>query len=53
MQLLQKFIRDTEAAVAIEYSMIGVFMSVMLIGGASAIGNKLNSHFNAMAAGLL
>ena len=52
MKILKKFMRDENGAVAMEYSMIGVLVSVMLISGATIIGNKMAAHLTAMASGL-
>lgn len=52
MSLFKLFIADESGSTGIEYAMIGVFMSVMVIGGATTIGTKMNGHFSAVGSGL-
>ena len=52
MKILKKFMRDKNGAVTMEYSMIGVLVSVMLISGATIIGNKIAAFLTAITYGL-
>jgi pilus assembly protein Flp/PilA len=45
MQSILRFLRDTRGATAIEYSLIGVVVSIALIGGARVMGVNMNSLF--------
>ncbi len=45
MSLLGRFISDERGATSIEYAMIGVFMSILCVAGAGAIGDKLQAQF--------
>lgn len=48
MQLLLNFLGDTDGATAIEYSMIGAVISIVIIGGATVMGTSMNANFIAM-----
>ena len=41
MQTIRRFLEDQSGATAIEYSMIGGLVSIMVITGATAIGTKM------------
>ena len=47
--ILARFMKDESGATAIEYGLIAALISVALITGATTLGNKLNSQFNALA----
>jgi pilus assembly protein Flp/PilA len=49
MQLLLSFLRDTNGATAIEYSMIGAVVSIVIIGGTQVMGTKMNANFSSLA----
>ncbi len=48
-KLVSRFIKDESGATAIEYGLIAALISVALITGASALGNKLNLMFNSLS----
>ncbi|SIQ77621.1 pilus assembly protein Flp/PilA [Rhizobium sp. RU20A] len=45
-KIFARFLKDESGATAIEYGLIAALISVALIGGAGALGNKLNTQFN-------
>ena len=45
-KLMSRFLKDESGATAIEYGLIAALISVALITGATALGNKLNVMFN-------
>lgn len=47
--LVTRFIKDESGATAIEYGLIAALISVALIAGAKAIGDGLNTKFDAVA----
>jgi pilus assembly protein Flp/PilA len=47
--IFARFMKDESGATAIEYGLIAALISVALITGATALGNKLNSQFNALS----
>jgi len=49
LKLLTSLAKDESGATAIEYGLIAALISVALITGASALGNALNSQFNALS----
>jgi pilus assembly protein Flp/PilA len=40
-----RFIKDESGATAIEYGLIAALIAVVIIGGVTTLGNKLNSKF--------
>jgi pilus assembly protein Flp/PilA len=42
---LRSFARDERGATAIEYALIGVFISIVFVAAATSIGSKLNVTF--------
>lgn len=48
-QVLKHLVKDESGATAIEYGLIAALISVALITGAGALGNSLNSQFNALS----
>lgn len=52
MTRLREFWRDTSAATSIEYAIIGAFLSILIVGGATAIGTKLKAKIEPVASGL-
>ncbi|QFY61991.1 Flp family type IVb pilin [Rhizobium grahamii] len=48
-KLVSRFLKDESGATAIEYGLIAALISVALITGASALGNKLNLMFNSLS----
>lgn len=47
--LVTRFIKDESGATAIEYGLIAALISVALIAGAKAIGEGLDSKFQAIS----
>ena len=45
MRRLQRFFRDRNGAVSIEYALIGGFISILIIAGVSTIGTTINGMF--------
>ncbi len=45
MHAIWRFLADTSGATAIEYSIIGVLVSIALITGGSKIGTSMNDLF--------
>ncbi|MBO9192591.1 Flp family type IVb pilin [Rhizobium sp. 16-449-1b] len=48
-KLVSRFLKDESGATAIEYGLIAALISVALITGATALGNKLNLMFNGLS----
>ncbi|RST32036.1 Flp family type IVb pilin [Sphingomonas ginkgonis] len=46
MRNLNRLIRDSEGATAIEYGLIAALIAVAAIGAMSSIGGKLSTTFN-------
>jgi len=42
---VKAFARDTSGATAIEYAMIASMISILIVGGASAIGTQVKQFF--------
>lgn len=49
MKLVARFVKNESGATAIEYGLIAALISVAIIGGASALGNSLNSGFTTLS----
>ena len=49
MALLKRFIRETEGADAMEYTLVGSLIAVAILSGASAFAGSLNELFTAAA----
>lgn len=49
VQILKSFARDETAATAVEYGLILALISAAIIGGATTIGIRLNTAFQAPA----
>lgn len=52
MPFIKSFFADTSGATAIEYALIAAFIAIAIVGGASALGNKVSGSFNKAEAGL-
>ncbi len=50
--MLRRFLREESGATAIEYSLIGMLVSLAIIGGATLIGHDLGTIFNSLKAEL-
>ncbi|MBB2971970.1 Flp family type IVb pilin [Mesorhizobium sp. RMAD-H1] len=47
--LFIRFAKDESGATAIEYGLIAALVSVAVIGGASVLGNNINTKFGEIA----
>jgi len=47
--LFARFVKDESGATAIEYGLIAALIALAIIVGAGALGNSLNSKFQAIA----
>lgn len=45
MSFFKRFLKDESGATAIEYGLLASLIAVALIGGATALGGKLNTTF--------
>ncbi len=45
MKLIYRFLVDDSGATAIEYVMIGAFVSILIVGGVTAIGTKISGNY--------
>jgi pilus assembly protein Flp/PilA len=50
MQLFNRFVRDEQGQDLIEYALLGSFVALVVLGGATALGTNLNAWYNAVAA---
>jgi pilus assembly protein Flp/PilA len=50
--MFRKFLSDTRGATAIEYALIGVIISLVVIAGAGSIGTTLSGTYNNVASTL-
>jgi pilus assembly protein Flp/PilA len=51
-KLFSTFLRDQSGATAIEYAMIGVGISIVILAAVDGIGSNLSGKFTAMSTGL-
>ena len=51
-QLFSKFLRDQSGATAIEYCLIAVGLSIVIIAAVNGIGTTLNSTFTSVNSSL-
>ena len=49
-KLVKSFVADESGATAIEYGLIAALIAVAIIGGATALGEKVSENFNDIAA---
>jgi pilus assembly protein Flp/PilA len=47
--LVKRFIEDESGATAIEYGLIAALIAVALIGGATTLGDSINTKFEGVA----
>jgi pilus assembly protein Flp/PilA len=47
--LIVRFVRDDEGQDLIEYVLLGSFIALVVIGGATALGTNLNTWYNNVA----
>ena len=52
MTTFKRFIKDESGATAIEYGLIAALIAVIIIGGITAVGTKLNAKFTAISTNL-
>lgn len=45
MALIQRFLKDEGGQTSLEYAMIGAFISILIIGGVTKIGTRINTLF--------
>lgn len=45
MQNIQRFLRDEEGAVAIEYGLLATLIALAIVVGAGAVGTELDAMF--------
>jgi pilus assembly protein Flp/PilA len=50
--ILQRFIRDSRGATAIEYSLIAGFIGLVIVGALTTVGAKVSAKFQAVGSGL-
>ena len=50
---INRFLNNEEGVTAIEYALIASLIAVVLIVGATAVGNNLNALFNTIAGKLV
>jgi pilus assembly protein Flp/PilA len=48
---VKAFAASSSGATVIEYALIASLISIVIVGGATAIGTKLSSNFNAVLVG--
>ena len=51
-QLITRFLSDQSGATAIEYCLIAVGLSIVIIGAVNSIGSTLNTNFASMNSSL-
>lgn len=49
MEFVKNFIQEEDGVTAIEYGLIAALIAVVIIGGVTAVGTKLNTLFNGVA----
>ena len=49
MKFINKFVRDTKAATAIEYGLIAALIAVAGIAAMGAVGNSVSNTFNTVS----
>jgi len=50
--LIRRFVKDEEAASAIEYAVIATMVAIVIIGFVTPLGNAVKAKFNAILVGL-
>jgi pilus assembly protein Flp/PilA len=48
---MRRFLRDERGATAIEYALIAVIISIVVVGGATTIGTSLKTSFQSVSSG--
>ncbi|WP_028748725.1 Flp family type IVb pilin [Rhizobium mesoamericanum] len=49
MRVIKAFLADIRGATAIEYGLIAAIISIALIGGAQALGGRINGLFDTIS----
>jgi pilus assembly protein Flp/PilA len=49
---VKDFTSDTSGSTAIEYALIGVLVSIVIVTALTTMGTRLSTFFNSVAAGL-
>ena len=52
MDFMKKLFKNKSGATAIEYGLIAALISVVIIGGVTIVGKKLNNTFSAVGSSL-
>jgi pilus assembly protein Flp/PilA len=52
MQLISRFLRDETGATAIEYCLIAVGISIVIITAVNNVGSSVNAKFSAISTSL-
>lgn len=52
IQSAKQFLNDEEGVTAIEYGLIAALIAVMIIAGATIVGEQLDTTFNAVGSAL-
>jgi pilus assembly protein Flp/PilA len=52
MQLISRFLRDETGATAIEYCLIAVGVSIVIITAVNNVGSSVNAKFSAISTSL-
>lgn len=50
---MKRFLRDDKGATAIEYALIAMIVSIVMVGAATLIGTTLNGTFTAVGSAFL
>lgn len=53
VEKIRNFVREEEGATAIEYGLLAALIAVMIIAGATKIGDSLKEAFDAVATALV
>lgn len=49
MLILRRFLKSRDGATAIEYALIGVLLSIAIIGGVTKVGSAVGTTYNNIA----
>lgn len=50
--MFKRLLRETGGATSIEYALIAVIVSIVIVSGLTVIGTKLNASFTSASSGL-
>ncbi|MBB1091770.1 Flp family type IVb pilin [Rhodopseudomonas palustris] len=51
-RLISRFVSDTSGATAIEYAILAVGISIVIIGVVNGLGTKLNSSYDSVSSAI-